>query len=490
MSDVSRQDNFKARRHLPRSGVSTLERDFGYLKENIPCQDACPANTNIPIYIKQAHDGDYAGCYETNRKVNILPGVLGRICSRPCEDKCRHGEHDLGDPVAICHIKRSGADLRDSQNVKRAPAAASTGKHIAVVGAGPSGLAAAHDLAMNGHKVTLYEARELTGGMLYYGIPRFRLPTEVISGEVDDILALGIECRANTALGSDVTASALLDEHNAVLVAAGCYSPRSLGIGGEDLDGVVSGLEFMMGVNSGSPREGMRSVVVIGGGFTAMDCARTARRLGAEVKVAVLTTEDEMFATRDEITEAKREGIEILTMAMSREFIAGDDGKLGRARFVRTKLGELTPDGLMHEALPIEGSEFELDVDTVIVAIGQGPDPSILDVEVTRDEKGRMVVDRDEFTCGVEGLYLTGDFAWGASTVIESIANGRRAAAHITQMLTGVRPLKWAVTFEAAKPSYRERSFDFIARTEMPSPGPIRWRRRCSAVAAEMWSWR
>lgn len=216
---------------------SRSPEDFYYMDINVPCQGACPALTNIPAYIRALYEENFDGSYDINRLANIFPGVLGRICSRPCEDKCRHGESELGRPVNICHIKRAAADFRDKASLSLKADLSDPGKRIAVVGSGPAGLAAAHDLATIGFDVTIFEAMEQTGGMLRYGIPDFRLPRSILQDEIDDILGLGVTLETGIRVGTDVPAEKLLAEFDALLVASGCYESLSLNVPGEDLPG-------------------------------------------------------------------------------------------------------------------------------------------------------------------------------------------------------------------------------------------------------------
>jgi formate dehydrogenase major subunit len=384
---------------------------------NVPCQKACPASTNIPAYIRALYEGRYDRSYGINRAANVLPGVLGRICSRPCEAMCRHGEAELGSPVNICHLKRAAGDLT-GEVPPPPPLPPSLGKKVAIVGSGPSGLAAAHDLALVGMEVTVFEALEEPGGMLRYGIPEFRLPRKVLDREIAYIAGLGAVFETGRRLGDNLSAEDLLGRHDAVLLAAGCYRSAALGLPGEELAGVISGLDFMLGVCRGTPTEPGRRVLVIGDGFTAFDCARSALRLGAEeVRICSRFTEEDLAVARDEIDEARAEGVRMETLALSRR-VAGAT-KVEGVEFVRTRLGDIGRDG-MREATPIEGSEFVLPADTVIVAIGQRPEP--LQVPGEKDEGGRLVVDREKLSATTAGLYVAGDYLTGPSTVIEAVA--------------------------------------------------------------------
>ncbi|MFO7459997.1 MAG: FAD-dependent oxidoreductase, partial [Desulfatiglandales bacterium] len=211
---------------------STEPEDFYYTAVNVPCQAACPAATNIPAYIRALYEDNYARSYEINRLANLLPGVLGRVCSRPCEDKCRHGEAELGHPVKICHIKRAAADLKQRVSNAEEGLFASLGKKVAVVGSGPAGLAAAHDLSTLGFSVTVFEALDKAGGMLRYGIPEFRLPREVLDEEIGRIIQTGASLRTGVRIGEDVAVGEFLAEFDAVLIAAGCYKPIPLNVPG------------------------------------------------------------------------------------------------------------------------------------------------------------------------------------------------------------------------------------------------------------------
>ena len=446
---------------------SSRPEDFYYTQINIPCQGACPVHTNIPAYIRALYEKQYDRSYVINRGVNILPGVLGRICSRPCEVKCRHGESELGDPVSICHIKRAASDFMGETPDIGKPLQ-SLGKTVAVIGSGPSGLAAAHDLAWFGFDVTIYEAMEKPGGMLRYGIPAFRLPREVLDKEISTLQKLKIPIKTNTRIGKDISLESVLRDHDATLIATGCYESLSLNIPGETLKGVYSGLVFMMDICSGNlPTVGNR-VLVIGAGFTAFDCARSALRLGAhDVSICLRRTQEDLRVTRDEILETKKEGVKLLSLMLSQKVI-GDDHVEG-VTFVRTRPGDKRPDG-KQEISPIEGSEFDLTADTVIVATGQRPGP--FEVPGIADVRHIETVDGSHRT-SMEGLYLAGDVVTGPSTVIEAIAKGRNAANEISRDLVGKTFYEKTVRMENVVTTDRKRAWDFIPRQEMPTIEPV-----------------
>ncbi len=456
--------------------------DFFYMGLNVPCQRACPAYTNIPAYIRALYEEDYQGSYQINRGVNIFPAVLGRVCSRPCEDMCRHGESDLGLPVNICHIKRAAADLRHSGSEPAPPRPEPLGKRVGVIGSGPAGLAAAHDLATLGFAVVLLEALDKPGGMLNYGIPIFRLPREILQAEIDYILSLGVELRCGVKVGQDPGLDELLAEFDAVLLAAGCYRAIALQVPGEDLAGVYSGLDFMMRICGGEhPAVGER-VLVLGAGFTAFDCARSALRLGAqEVSICLRRTENELVVTKDEILEAKREAVRFESLLVAQKILGQD--KVEGVQFVRTKLGEPAKDG-RRRVIPIEGSEFILAADTVIVATGQRQEP--IPGPAESDERGVPRVAAGDFQSSRQGLYVCGDYVSGPSTVIEAVASGRRAAEEIARDLTGRRYREAAVRMVEAAVTDRQRTWDYIPRQEMPVVEPVAERLQAADLEVEL----
>jgi formate dehydrogenase major subunit len=462
-------------------GYSTEPADFTYMSRNVPCQSACPAYTNVPAYIRALYEGEYGTSYELNRMVNVLPGVLGRICSRPCEKVCRHGEPELGKPVNICHIKRAASDFKAAGHIYLEKFFAPQGKRVCIVGAGPAGLAAAHDLTTIGIEVTILEAFDEPGGMLRYGIPEFRLPREILTAEIESIVRLGVTLETGVRVGNDVSVEDLLDRYDAVLMAAGCYVAKELEIQGETIPGVIPGLDFVIDVTTGGTPEIGKNVLVLGAGFTAFDCARMALRLGAEnVAICIRATEEELRVTEDEIMEAKREGVQIKGLMASRCIIG--NGKVEGVAFLRTRLGARLPNE-RRKIIPIEGSEFILPADSILVAVGQGAEPISSPGE--KDRRGVVRGDPTTFLSSVPNLYLTGDFMTGPTTVIESIAGGRRAAEKIAEDLTGKKFREWAVRIEEAQITDRHREWDYIPRTEMPTVLPVQDRFKITNVEVE-----
>ena len=440
---------------------SAEQEDFDYVAINVPCQKACPADTNIPAYIQALFDDQDDASYDINHRSNIFPAVLGRICSRPCEDLCRHGEDELGEPVNICHIKRAAADFRNKDSASSEIRLTDCGKRVVVIGAGPAGLAAAHDLALNGVSVTILESFDHPGGMLRYGIPDFRLPRDIIKDEIDRILSLGVTLKTGIHVGVQVMLEELQREYDAVLVATGCYKPNQMNIKGETLSGVFMGLDFMIDVCSGKAPDVGKRVIVAGAGFTAFDCARSSLRLGSEeVMICLRRTEEELTVTEDEIFQAKLEGVKISPLMLSRRIVGNH--KVEGVEFVRTRPGEIGKEG-KRRIIPIDGSEFILPADTLIVATGQVP-------ELMSCSNQQIVsTDLETFKASTPGVYLTGDYLTGPTTAIDAIALGRNVAEKIVRDLSGKHFREKTVRMQDTSITRRQRSWDFIPRQEMPT---------------------
>ncbi|WP_299979273.1 FAD-dependent oxidoreductase [Desulfobacula sp.] len=429
---------------------STDVRDFGQVAKSIPCQDACPAKTNIPGYIRAVFEKRYGRAYELNRSANILPGVLGRICSRPCESGCRHGEPDNGLSVGICHLKRSCADLKPGSHRIIEGLYAPTEKKVAVIGSGPAGLAAAHDLSILGHKVVIFEGLEKPGGMLMYGIPEFRLPRDLLMLEIKNILRLGIQLKTNKAIGVDISLDQLKNEYDAVVVATGCVSPRKFDVTGEDLENVYNGLDFMKAVNEGQKPFVGDKVIVVGAGFTAVDCARSAIRLGAlDVRINIRKTIEYMRIDETEKYEAQFEGIKTYSLIQPSKII-GNNNKVTAVEFQRTRM-EKTDTPPYRVSIPIENSQFLVPTDSVIAALGQTPDEAVVSKDLD----------------GLDGVFAAGDFVTGSSDVISAIAGGRKSAQAIDEYLIGEKRKQTVVRLEKHETSDRQRSYDFIGKLEM-----------------------
>ena len=481
MSERQRAKNGGAARPAPGEAsvwYSDDPRDIGWVRENIPCQSACPAGTNIPGYIQAIMEQEYGRAYEINREANVLPGILGRICSRPCEDVCRHAQPGNGESVNICHLKRAASDLKHVGHRITESLYTPSGKQVAIVGAGPAGVAAAHDLSLLGHDVTIFERESDPGGMLRYGIPGFRLPRDILHVELHNALRLGVELRTGVEVGAgegQVPLARLRKDFDAVLLSTGSMAPVTLplteGVGKDDpesVEGVEYGLYFLMAQHRGEKKTVGKRVAVVGAGFTALDCARVAKRLGADdVTIHIRTTEEYIPVTKDEIFECKREGIRIKGLHSPAQLVVGDDGRLHGIEFVQNRLGGWRANG-RRQAIGIEGSEFLEPCDTLLIAIGQRTVNDYLDVKLKLDRWGSVQTD-DSGRTSVKGVYAAGDYVTGPTTVIESVGSGRRVAAGIDTWLMGRQRRRQVVRIEPVDGPQRERSYDFIERQHMPT---------------------
>jgi formate dehydrogenase major subunit len=462
MSGRRRKETEKTAEPAPATGeggvwYSDDPRDIGWVRENIPCQSACPAGTNIPGYIQAIMEKEYGRAYEINREANVLPGILGRICSRPCEDVCRHAQPGNGETVNICHLKRAASDLKHVGHRITESLYGPSGKRVAIVGAGPAGVAAAHDLSLLGHDVTIFERETDPGGMLRYGIPAFRLPRDVLQVELHNALRLGVELRTGIEIGGgkgQMLLAKLRKDFDAVLLTTGSMAPVTLPLTGgpgkddpESIAGVEYGLYFLMQLHRGEEKSVGKRVAVVGAGFTALDCARVAKRLGAEeVTIHIRTAEEYIPVTKDEIFECKREGIRIKGLRSPSQLSVDDDGRLRGIEFVQNRLGGWRENG-RRAAIPIEGSEFFEPCDTLLIAIGQRTVNDYLDIKLELDRWGSVKADESGKT-SKKGVFAAGDYVTGPTTIIEAVGNGRRVAAGIDTSLMGRQRRRQVVRIE------------------------------------------
>ncbi len=418
---------------------------------NAPCVTGCPVEIDIPRFIRQIREGDIRAALATIKETNSFPAICGRVCpqERQCQAKCVVGK--VSQPVGIGHLERFVGDWQRAEDVMDLPEAVQpTGKKVAVIGAGPAGLTVAGELAKRGHSVTIFEALHRPGGVLVFGIPEFRLPNEVVDFEIEYLRRLGVEIRTNVLIGATLTIRQLREElgYDAIFLGLGAGTPIMLNIPGENLRGVYSANEFLTRVNlmrahepdADTPLRIGRRVVVIGGGNTAMDAARTALRLGAErVTVVYRRSRAEMPARVDEVRHAEEEGVEFEFMAMPIRFI-GEDGDVAAVECLRTELGEPDESG-RRRPVPVEGSNFTIPADIVINAIGARPNPLVKriaeEVGLELDEKGHVVVDPETGRTNVEGIWAGGDIIGGEETVIKAMGDGRRAAKDMHSYLSG-----------------------------------------------------
>jgi len=407
--------------------------------DHAPCRLACPAGVNAHGYVALASIGKFKEALDLIRERNPLPSVCGRICYHPCEQACNRGEID--EPVAINPIKRFLTDYartHPSEDKAEKPAIDPEKPKVAIVGAGPAGLTAARDLALMGYPVTIFEALPVAGGMLYAGVPAYRLPKDVLDYDVQEILKLGVELKTNVRIGTDLTIDDLRkDGYKAIFVAVGLHKSRGLDIEGKDLEGVMGGIEFLRKANLGEKVQLPSRVAVVGGGNTAIDAARTATRTGAkEVLLIYRRSRAEMPAGAEEVEQAEEEGVQ-MNFLVDPVRVIGDGGKVKALECRKMELGEPDESG-RRRPVPIEGSEFQVEVGSVILAIGQALDidwaPAV-GVEVTK----RDTVQADPVTLatGAEGIFAGGDVVLGPRYAIDAINQGREGAISIDRFLRG-----------------------------------------------------
>jgi len=403
-----------------------------------PCKAACPAHISIQGFVGAIVEGRYEEGLKLIKEEMPFPGICGRICPHPCEFQCNRGTID--EPIDIKSLKRFLADkdiLSDTPYIP--PKKHHKGKRVAVVGSGPAGLTVAYYLAIEGYSVTVLEKHPVAGGMMAVGIPEFRLPRNILRAEIEIIKKLGVKIKLNCEVGTDYTLIDLKKEYDAVFIGIGCARALNLGMPGEDeLRGIVDGLTFLRDINLGNPAKPRRKMVVIGGGNTAIDCARTAKRLGYN-NVAILyrRTREEMPANSWEVDEAMEEEIDIQFLTAPIKIVA-ENGKVSGVACVRMKLGDPDESG-RRRPIPIDGSEFEVKTNLVVSAIGQAPDLGCLSKEpgINTSQKGLVIADPLTGTTSIVGIFAGGDVVSGPRTVVEAVSSGKRAAIAIDRYLTG-----------------------------------------------------
>lgn len=409
------------------------------------CVQGCPVNIDISAFIANIAEHDFDAAIRTIKLTNALPAVCGRVCPQEvqCEEYCVLAKK--GQPIAIGRLERFAADYEGAKGVVSPQKAKSTGKHVAVVGSGPAGLTAAADLAKAGHSVTIFESLHEPGGVLTYGIPEFRLPKAIVRQEVEYIKQLGVDIKVDYIIGRIKTLDELRKEFDAVFLGTGAGLPNFMGIEGENFNGVYSANEFLTRVNLmkafrfpdyDTPIKRGKKVIVVGGGNVAMDAARCALRLGAdEVSIVYRRGEDELPARREEVENAKEEGI-IFRLLTNPVRILGDDKmKVKGVECIRMELGEPDASG-RRKPLTVKGSEHEIEADTVIIAIGTSPNPIIFTGSkgLKSTPKGTIVVD-DSAMSSIPGVCAGGDVVTGAATVISAMGAGKLAAQTINEYL-------------------------------------------------------
>ena len=423
------------------TAINEAERCLNCL--NHPCISGCPVNISIPSFIQKIKDKDIDGAYQIILESSSLPAICGRVCpqEKQCEEKCVRGIK--GEPVAIGRLERFVADYHNSKETK-IEKTQSNGHKVAIVGSGPSGLTCAGDLSKLGYDVTIFEALHVAGGVLMYGIPEFRLPKTIVQKEIDNLKQMGVKINTNVVIGKTLSIDELLQDYEAVYVATGAGLPNFMNIKGESLSGVYSANEYLTRSNlmkaylkdSDTPIRKNGKVVVVGGGNVAMDAARTALRLGAEkVYIVYRRSLTELPARKEEVEHAMEEGIEFKLLNNPIEIIGDENGFVKSVKCIKMELGEPDENG-RRRPIEIPGSEFEIEADNVVIAIGTSPNPLIKSttpgLEVTK--RGGIIVDENGKT-SKDNVYAGGDAVTGSATVISAMGAGKIAAKQIDKQI-------------------------------------------------------
>lgn len=414
--------------------------------KNKPCTNGCPVQIDIPAFISEVAKGDFAAAYKIITKSSSLPAVCGRVCPQEsqCECKCVRGIK--GEPVAIGRLERFVADWHNAQTESVVEKPVPNGHKAAVIGSGPSGLACAGDLAKKGYDVTVFEALHVAGGVLSYGIPEFRLPKSIVQKEIEGLKALGVKVETNTVVGKTVSVDELMQEEGfeSVFIGSGAGLPRFMNIPGENLSGVYSANEFLTRINlmkaykpdSATPVQAGKKAVIVGGGNVAMDAARCAKRLGADVTIVYRRTENELPARAEEVEHAKEEGIVFKFLTNPTEIKGNENGWVKSVICQEMELSEPDASGRA-KPVPKPGAFIELDADCVIMSIGTSPNPLIKSTTAGLDTQkwGGIIADDNGLT-SKQGVYAGGDAVTGAATVILAMGAGKKAAAAMDEYMS------------------------------------------------------
>lgn len=411
-----------------------------------PCINGCPVSVKIPEFIHKISEGDFIGAYDKIKETNGLPAICGRVCPQEsqCEALCVRG--NKGEPVAIGRLERFVADYAINRGIETQKVEKKSSKKAAIIGGGPAGLSCAADLAKAGVDVTVFEAFHKAGGVLVYGIPEFRLPKDLVQKEIDSLIDMGVKVKTNMVMGSILTIDDLKEEgFDSIFIGTGAGLPRFMNIPGENLNGVYSANEFLTRVNLmkgydpnyDTPVKHHKRVAVVGGGNVAMDAARSAKRLGAdEVSIVYRRSQAEMPARNEEIEHAIEEGINLRLLVNPTQIHGNEDGYVTGLRVIKMELGEPDNSG-RRRPVAVDGSEYDIELDAVIIAIGQSPNPLIRNTtpELRTQKWGGIITNEETGATSIEGVYAGGDAVSGAATVILAMGAGKKAAASMLEYM-------------------------------------------------------
>jgi NADPH-dependent glutamate synthase beta subunit-like oxidoreductase/ferredoxin len=443
--------------------------DASWLQCNIECQEACPVGTNCRGYLNLAAEGRFEEGYILSREPNPVAAMCAYVCSAPCERACRRG--DIDRPLAIRAMKRFLVEWHEASGIPdQMPAITPRETTAAVVGAGPAGLSVARELAVAGHQVTVFDELPYGGGTMLIGVPAFRLPREAIEMDIRLVEHLGVKFVYGTRIGREITFEELQERFDAIAICAGAMNPVPLDVPGNDLEGIQYGVDFMKIANLGEPLTVGKDVVIIGGGYTAMDCSRTSLRYGADnVSIVYRRTRSELVVDEEELGETEREGVRMEFLASPIE-VLGEDGHVSGVRFIRNRLGEPDASG-RRSPIPIEGTEFVIPADAVIPAVSQAADNTFLPVESSFEiNRGRIKVDPGTYATNVKGVFACGDFVTGPTTLIEAAGHGKKCAYAMDRYLSGRSEVEVKANVRILSSSRHEMPeyYDILPRQHVP----------------------
>jgi len=443
--------------------------DASWLQCNIECQEACPVGTNCRGYLNLAAEGRFEEGYILSREPNPVAAMCAYVCSAPCERACRRG--DIDRPLAIRAMKRFLVEWHEASGIPdQMPAITPRETTAAVVGAGPAGLSVARELAVAGHQVTVFDELPYGGGTMLIGVPAFRLPREAIEMDIRLVERLGVRFVYGTRIGREITFEELQERFDAIAVCAGAMDPVPLDVPGNELEGIQYGVDFMKIANLGEPLTVGKDVVIIGGGYTAMDCSRTSLRYGADnVSIVYRRTRSELVVDEEELGETEREGVRMEFLASPIE-VLGEDGHVTGVKFIRNRLGEPDASG-RRSPIPIEGTEFVIPADTVIPAVSQAADNTFLPVESSFEiNRGRIKVDPGTYATNVKGVFACGDFVTGPTTLIEAAGHGKKCAYAMDRYLSGRSEVEVKANVRILSSSRHEMPeyYDILPRQHVP----------------------